>query len=173
MTFIILNLMCLGMNLLEFLYLEFVEILGLMFSIKSGKCGCRLRSSPACPSLSLPAHLPAVLELVFRVVPLRAPRRCSFFLLSVSLHCPHHLSQPGFRISNSSFQQVRPAIEPPLVSFSLQSLHFSAPEFLFGSTFISLLSYWHSSLLLARFLLFLIVLFLFLFFGFLVLFFAL
>lgn len=135
MTFIILNLMCLDMNLLELLYLEFVEILGLMVFIKIGKCGCCLRSSPACPSLSLPAHFPAVLVLVVRVVPLRALRRCSSSILSVSLHCPHHLSQPGFRISHSSLQQVRPAIEAPLVSFSLQSLYFSAPEFLFGSIF--------------------------------------
>lgn len=33
MTFAMLNLMCLDMNLLELLYLEFVEILGLMFFI--------------------------------------------------------------------------------------------------------------------------------------------
>ena len=118
-------------------------------------------SPPCCAWAGVPGGAPESTEALLILPP------------SVSLHCPHHLSQPGFRISNSSFQQVRPAIEPPLVSFSLQSLHFSAPEFLFGSTFISLLSYWHSSLLLARFLLFLIVLFVFLFFGFLVLFFAL
>ena len=51
MTFIIFNLMCLDINLLELLYLEFVEILGLMFSSKLGNFGCHLFSSSVCPSL--------------------------------------------------------------------------------------------------------------------------
>ena len=82
-----LNLMCLDMNLLELLYLEFAEILGLMFFITVGRLWL-LSSQLFCTALSLPS-LPPVLVLVFRAVPLRAPRCCSFFfILFISLHHP-------------------------------------------------------------------------------------
>lgn len=134
MTFIILNLMCLDMNLLE-LSLRICWDSWLNGFHQNWEMWLLSSQPPACPSLSLSLLTSLLCLCCGPGVPWElwgAVHPPSFLF---PLHCPHHLSQPGFRISHFFLQQVRPAIEAPLVSFSLQSLYFSAPEFLFGSIF--------------------------------------